>query len=379
MSASSAAAAVGMKIEGDDPSSSLTAGLMDLIDAEVAGDPPAESPPPVAKQGGLKLPAKRPAVIASAVGGDGEPSPKKVKEEFCDDGDEATSGGARGFLTPRKNKAPSDSGASPSHSEGGSPGAKKASEACCAGCGRIQGVSPDFLVVGETCAWAFNTGRGQWCRECHRVHQNIWQQSHALAFFAGWLEKSKENRLAWEETLFADLSLRWEGCNRVSPEMVTKRVSVLKWVFGVIRTDPIRSAGTEGFIREWLARLAGAPPADDGPMVKDESGVGLSLGKTRSSIGKQLDGLIPKAKQLMAAFAEDTWAITVSDGSFTKICNNLAGIYAQCGAVGESRDVVEQALLWTNGAQAAKQFLKAVRVQSIRVCLRYKCICNCCA
>ena len=37
-----------------------------------------------------------------------------------------------------------------------------AAEVSCEGCRRIRGVSPDFLIVGETCSWAHPSGKGSW-------------------------------------------------------------------------------------------------------------------------------------------------------------------------------------------------------------------------
>ena len=349
----SIAYAVAAKGEKDVSSYGSISDLNILIDDDVEGVAPAAS----SSLGGIPKhdPAakKRPAVNIAA--DQGEPAFKKVKDEPCDETD-APPGGP--FSTPRKNKAPSSSGGSACHSEGGAPSvgvSKKASEGCC-GCGRIAGVSPDFLIVGETCAWAFQNGRGQWCRECHRVHQHNWQQTHSLTYFPQWLSEPK-NRIQWEETLLADLSLRWEGVGKVTGDMVAKRVNVFKWLWNVIGSDPIHSAGTEGFIRQWLAKLSGVAPVAAAVQIKTE--VGVSPGQKKSVLAKELDGLIPKAKELMDALAADTWISQVSDGNFTKHCEKLAGCYAKCGAVGESPIVTDMASTWSEGTQAAKQFLKA--------------------
>ena len=283
-----------------------------------------------------------------------EPFGKRVKEEPTDDDVGASS--AQG--TPRKPKAARTDAGSPGSSVGGSPASKKANADQCAGCGRVANQSPDFLIVGEVCAWAFPNGRGHWCQQCHRVHQSNFQQSHALAYFPQWLS-DPENRKVWEETLLADLSLRWEGVGKVTGDMVTKRVSVLKWLWGVIGKDPIRSAGTEGFIRHWLSQLAGAPPAEKGLTdVKDE--VGESPAPKKSSLAKNLDGLIPKAKELMDKFSSEAWPTEISDGNLTKPTDRLAALYSQCCSVGEERHVTELASTWSDGVQSAKQFLKAL-------------------
>ena len=112
----SAASAFAVKSEKDVPSYGAIGDLNLLIDDDVEGVPPADSSPfggipkhdPAAK--------KRPAVNTSS--DQGEPAPKKVKDEPCYETD-APPGGP--FSTPRKKKAPSSSGASPCHSEGGSP------------------------------------------------------------------------------------------------------------------------------------------------------------------------------------------------------------------------------------------------------------------
>ena len=340
-----------------------TESLMDLLDDE-AGAPPAESTPPRSR--GKLAPPKRRATEPAAIGReeDEEPATKKVKEEVDDEGVPPSGP----LTTPRKNnKAPSGSAASPSHSDGGSPSGchKKAGEGC-AGCGRIHGVSPCFLVVGETCAWAFANGRGQWCKECYRVHDSNWKMTHALQYFPQWL-RERDNRIAWEETLLADLSLRWEGFSRVSGDMVTKRVGVLKWLWSITGTDPLRSAGTEGFIREWVAQLSGAPPVSNGSTEVKAEEVGETPAKKKSSLGKTLDGLIPKARDLLKALAKDSWVDGITDGQLTKLCERLAGCYAQCGAIGESVEVTELAAKWSDGTQAAKQFLKAFCLRGIWV------------
>ena len=169
----SAASVVAAKSEKDVPSFGIIGDLNLLIDDDVEGDPPADSSPFGSPSKHDPAAKKRPAVKTSS--DQGGPAPKKVKDEPCYETD-APPGG------PRKNKAPSSSGVSPCHSEGGSPsvgGSRKTGEGCC-GCGRIASVSLEFLIVGETCAWAFQNGRGRGCRECHRVHQHSWQQTHSL-------------------------------------------------------------------------------------------------------------------------------------------------------------------------------------------------------
>ena len=112
----SVASAVATKSEKDVVSYGSIGDLNILIDDDVEGVPPADS----SSLGGIPMhdPAakKRPAVGITA--DQGGPASKKVKEEPFDEAD-APPGGP--FSTPRKKKAPSSSGASPCHSEGGTP------------------------------------------------------------------------------------------------------------------------------------------------------------------------------------------------------------------------------------------------------------------
>ena len=65
--------------------------------------------------------------------------------------------------------------------KGAAPSSNDAPRPTCEGCARVHGISPDFLVVGETCVWAHPNGKGMWCRECHTTWRTNFQHLHALA------------------------------------------------------------------------------------------------------------------------------------------------------------------------------------------------------
>ena len=97
-----------------------------------------------------------------------------IKSEHNNDG-AAPAGAASTAVVKRERQAPMKRSRS-SGSLGGSPDAKTAKgcekpPAPCEGCGRIKGVSPDFLKRDEFCVWGRDTGDGRWCRECFNCHR----------------------------------------------------------------------------------------------------------------------------------------------------------------------------------------------------------------
>ena len=213
--------------------------------------------------------------------GDGAaPSPKKPRVKGEDGNHGATPSPRKGrlFGTARRGTM------------GDSPGAGSRNADVCLGCDRTRGVSPDFLVVGETCAWAQASGKGQWCRECWTCWRINYPSQTGLAYFSDWL-KDPAHRRDFEQTLLAQQSLNWEGQNEVTRQDVVKRLGVTQWLWQGVDHQPFRPDDTEGFIRKWLVRLGATPNL--GATSKDDVKAELTPGATptRSRLAKKLQGL----------------------------------------------------------------------------------------
>ena len=233
----------------------------------------------------------------------------------------------------------------------------------CEGCNRIRGVSPDFLVVGETCAWAHPNGKGCWCRDCEKIWRTNFQHSHALAFFPAWLRKAPENRVAFAEVLLAHLSLVWEENNRITREQVQARVNMFQWLWSVVDFNPFKGLNTEGFIRMWLVRLSGVAPSS--AIIKPEAiTIGLeedvaSPFRSKTRLAKRLHGWIPQGQQLLGCFAQSSW-VELNESQFTKLVGIMSLLYTECGHTGEDAETTLLATDWSEGLQAAKTFIKAM-------------------
>ena len=172
------------KAEGVAPSAEVEiSDLIDFIDVDAGaeGDSPSAVGVAPAEQRGQLRPHPKTEASEDGVG---EPAHKsvRIKTESDDAGGPPV---AEAFVSPAKVRPPKRG-----RSFGGlgvSPGAKSSTGADdapaeCEGCGRSRGVSPDFLIVGESCVWAYADGKGAWCRECHTCHRTNFQHEQGLVF-----------------------------------------------------------------------------------------------------------------------------------------------------------------------------------------------------
>ena len=250
------------------------------------------------------------------------------------------------------------------HSMGAPPSSSDAPSTC-EGCSRIRGVSPDFIVVGETVAWAHGNGRGCWCRDCHTTWRTNFHHEHGLAYFPTWLNADVANRVIFEKCLLAFVSLTWEDQSKITRDLVLQRVSLIEWLWTTTQHDPFKEgASPTTFVREWLARLSGAPPSEQvvravGASPKKEDGEdGASPSKPRSRLAKRVHGMIPIAKELLAKFGNESW-LDATESMFTKCVSTLSALYVECGQIGDSPATSPLVQEWSQGMQAAKLFIKA--------------------
>ena len=328
--------------DGDGESSQLLA-LIDN-DCVAVASPPASGASPSEQRGQL-----RPLPAATASEAD-EPPAKRLRSVKL----EGDSAGASPAPVPVKSEALAPLLTRRSRSfgkAGASPGGQSSNIAPresvpCRGCDRIQGVSPCFLVVGEYCVWNSPCGSGSWCRDCHTTWRSAFKPLQALAYFHVWLQMPA-NRLLFNRTLLAYLSLACEDTPKITVELLQKRSLMLQWLWGAIEHDPFQGEGaspTDGFIRKWLAKLSGAPPAEVSVSVKEEEALALqgSPSKARSRLAKRLDGHIPAAFKLLARFGEDDWS-ELCEGMFSKPAGIMSNMLVECGHICEDDATVRLA------------------------------------
>ena len=231
------------KAEGASPSvEANVSDLADLVDMTVDDEMSDTGASPQYEKRGVLRP-KRDTSDTEA------PSPKasRVKDEEGYSGASPLKAGSGSLVSPLGER----------RVKGASPDDADAPPVPCEGCSRIRGVSPDFLVVGETCAWARPDGKGCWCRECHTTWRTNFQHLHALAFFPTWLRQKPENRVVLEENLLAHLSLVWEETTRITRDLVQQRVNLLKWLWTSVDFNPFQGLNTDGVRPHVVGQIVG--------------------------------------------------------------------------------------------------------------------------
>ena len=109
--------------------------------------------------------------------------------------------------------------------------------------------------------------RGQWCKDCFNCWRLMFSNQATLIVFTQWLRRDI-NFCKWELTLLAYLSLKKDGSDRVSENMVHTRVATLTWSFQVMNV-PI----TRGIISK-LSEVNSASPLDPARLVSMASSSG---------------------------------------------------------------------------------------------------------
>ena len=110
----------------------------------------------------------------------------------------------------------------------------------CIGCARTQGVSRSYWESESTVEWAFPTGRGFWCKDCHGCWRLLFSQEHTLMIFSQWL-RSSSNHATWEMHLVCYLMFVAEGCQRVTATAVRERIQGVKFLFNLLNFQMIPS------------------------------------------------------------------------------------------------------------------------------------------
>ena len=340
--------------------------IMGLIDGDdhTEGVPPSEPVVAVAEQHSQALKRAKEELSDADEVGASAPKSARIKAEVVDAG--VPPAGALAF-SPSKVKPPQSGPlrAGSSGSLGVSPSGKSSkgdiAESVCEGCGRTRGVSPCFLICGESCAWAYADGKGLWCRECFNCHRTNFATSTGLSYFAAWLQKSQTNRLCWERTLLAHISLQLESGGKITQPLVAERLRLMSWLWQVVEHDPLEFVGvtpTASFIRKWLRKIAGVPPAEIVKSEEDSSIVGVPPTIAKSALGKRIDGIIPQAEALLVRFSDSNW-VEMHAAQFNKVVVTLSSLWTQCGQACESDETTLLVARWCEGAQAGHMFVKA--------------------
>ena len=123
---------------------------------------------------------------------------------------------------------------------------------------------------------------------------------------------------------------------------------LLAWVWAAVDSDPFTHMGeapTASFIRKWLGRIQGAPPAElavkcEGDLVP----AGEAPCMAQSPIYQRLRGEIPKAEQLLLQrFGGPSWS-RLKFGGFTKSVAICSSMLTERGAVAEAPATTQLAL-----------------------------------
>lgn len=299
-------------------------------------------------------------------------------------------------------------------------GEETGTEKTCEGCGRVQASSPSYWEDGQKLQWAFPTGRGLWCQDCHNCWRCCFSPDHNLAMFAGWLARTPLNRRQWEEHLTAYLMLVSEGAQRIQYSHVVDRINSLKFVFKLLGVP--KEPGVVVLLGDMKDDANSAPPVDPRSLVTvrtkdgdrigafrpesidgsssshvrrpcwqqgvtclrsraflstnneddrqylrdfmyaeiaDELDVAEASGPHQSRLELKFENLEHAARQLLSAFAENSWSMT-KESSFTKHVRAIGELNAEANNAGEHM-VIEQSQLWVSGLTTVKSFLNMHR------------------
>ena len=146
----------------------------------------------------------------------------------------------------------------------------------CPGCGRVYGVSKDFVDLAKPVRWHHSDGAGKWCLDC----TSTWRVAHAgtyssLVIFEKVYLADEINKAAWTYELVAYISLAKEGVVKIRPGDLVNRVELLKWVLQML------SLPTRGFA---VQRLEDAVRSEGGVKAIDPSRLVTLLGPLGSEI-----------------------------------------------------------------------------------------------
>ena len=89
-------------------------------------------------------------------------------------------------------------------------------------------------------------------------------------------------------------------------------------------------------------------------------GEGIDKAAWGSKLGKRLTAMMSQAGKLLDKFSKDEWVSTPESG-FTRFKTQAGDLWAECGQVGEKKEVMDEALKWSNGLSSCKRFLGAYR------------------
>ena len=262
-------------------------------------------------------------------------------------------------------------------------------------------------------AWALPGQRGQWCKDCFNCWRLMFSNQATLIVFTQWLRRDI-NFCKWELTLLAYLSLKKDGSDRVSENMVHTRVATLTWSFqamnvpitrGIISKlsevnsdsplDPARlvsmasSSGDRclGYVREeprfstgnfvqrpgerhavfkWRSILYTDHRGDmdilrtnfpnDQFALEGDPERQIVVSAVAVSKHCKIDALIDWAKTHLIAFSSSEWP-ALKESSFTPAFIKFAAFKAEVASEGAD-DIVSKCDLWTKALTQAKLFIR---------------------
>lgn len=370
----------------------------------------------------------------------------------------ASDGSCRTFVTPSKKRRRGDTGSSPacgSSNAGRSPAAShvkgedveeadddmegaslgvvefcQVKEECkdkksakvepCLGCKRVYLSNTCWFEVGAEVGWAFPKGRGAWCRECHSCWRTCFSHEHSLQLFGPWI-RTATNNLKFQIHLMAHLSLVKEGIMKVNLQMVADRITVTKYILGllgmplapsvVVPIFDLNEASLQAavcdpnllvnmviggkqslglFVEQDLAASGGTilRPLNGFPCMpswqllntvlpKDSSALaehfGALAGEVQFTVKKEeatlviaqsktqvkFEALRCVVQPLLNQFKTALWT-SAKESSFTGYLAKISAVHAEASSQGD-RDLISQAEAWIEGLSAGKQFLKLNR------------------
>lgn len=103
----------------------------------------------------------------------------------------------------------------------------------CSSCWRAFGVGHAWLMPNSDLVWLYPGGRGQSCRDCSNYYRIAFKPHMPGGVYEVWMS-SAEHRAEWLRYLVGYLSLKKDGCQLVTKQLLASRMQMLDWVFGLL-------------------------------------------------------------------------------------------------------------------------------------------------
>jgi hypothetical protein len=218
----------------------------------------------------------------------------------------------------------------------------------CLGCGRHKGISRCVFARENTLEWGWADGRGLLCRDCHTCWRTYYQNTHTLALFCVWLRQS-ENVLSFRPVLTAYWTLVHEGSGRITAQMISDRVVVVRFLAKVL--------GLATFDFTAFA-LEGTPKEDEGAASEAQTcttivAMDAAPPTTNSRLATKLETAACLAREILLQYCDDATWKAVKEASFGKAHNTFAAIVSEAVVEGQAK-VHTDALAYVQGCLGNK-------------------------